>query len=76
MCLAVPLEIEQIQGDFAIARAGNIRRKINIAMLTNPKVGDYCLVHAGFAIRKIDTKAAEETKELLSQIKNVKILKK
>lgn len=70
MCLAVPLEIAKIEGDFAIVRAGSLSRKVNIQMLKNLKVGDYCLVHAGFAIKKIDPQAAKETLSILSQMRH------
>ena len=70
MCLAVPLEIVKIEGDFAIAKTGSLRRKVNIQMLKNIKVGDYCLVHAGFAIKKIDPQAAKETLSVLNQMRH------
>lgn len=75
MCLAVPLQIVKIEKNFAIAKAGTLRRKINIEMLDNLKKGDYCLVHAGFAIQKIDRAAAKETLSLLKKISNVKLSK-
>ena len=69
------MEQMQITEDnkFAIARAGTLKRKINIEMLGNLKVGDFCLVHAGFAISKIDMKAAKEKLSLLKEIKNVSL---
>ncbi len=68
MCLAVPLKIIEIRDKFAVAKAGSLKRMVNIQMLDNIKVGDYCLVHAGFAIKKIDIKAAKETMRILSQL--------
>lgn len=76
MCLAVPLQIERIEGEFAIAKAGSSKRKINIQMLDRPKPGDYCLVHAGFAINKIDVAAARKTLALLDQMQNARISKR
>lgn len=75
MCLAVPLEIIKIDKEFALAKAGSLLRKINIQMLPGLKKGDYCLVHAGFAIQKIDRKAARLTQRLMKQIGNVKLPK-
>lgn len=75
MCLAVPLQIVKIEKNFAIAKAGTLRRKINIEMLDNLKKGDYCLVHAGFAIQKLDRAAAKETLAILKNINNVKLSK-
>lgn len=75
MCLAVPLQIVKVEGSFAIAKAGHLRRKINIEMIDSLKKGDYCLVHAGFAIQKIDKAAAKKTLSLLKKIGNVKLSK-
>ena len=70
MCLAVPARILQIQGDIAKVDFGQkVLQDINIA-LVDVHVGDYVLVHAGYAIQVIDKKTAEETlllwKELLT----------
>ncbi|MFA4842495.1 MAG: HypC/HybG/HupF family hydrogenase formation chaperone [Candidatus Omnitrophota bacterium] len=69
MCLAIPLKIKKIEGDFAEVEAGSFRRKVNIQMLPNTKVGDFVLVHAGFAIQKIDTHKAEETLRMIDEVR-------
>jgi hydrogenase expression/formation protein HypC len=76
MCLAVPLEIVKIEDKFAIAKAGPLRRRINIQMLDSVKVGDFCLVHAGFAIQKIDPQAAGEMKAILNEMHHGKVFSK
>lgn len=68
MCLAIPMKIVKIQGDRAEVSSGNIRRTIAINFLTKPKAGDYVIVHAGFAIEKLDPKIAQETLKLLSEL--------
>lgn len=69
MCLAVPMEIESLPGnDTAIARAGDSKVEINVSLLENPKIGDYVIIHAGFAIETLDFKEAEERIELFRQI--------
>jgi len=68
MCLAVPMQIKNLQGDFALVSAGRFARKVNIQMLPNLRVGDYVLVHAGFAIEKIDLNNAKKTLRLLDEI--------
>lgn len=68
MCLAIPMKILKIEGDRAIVSAGNIRRSIAVNFLTNPAIGDYVMVHAGFAIEKLDPKKAEETLRILGDI--------
>jgi hydrogenase expression/formation protein HypC len=68
MCLAIPMKIKNIQGAFAEVQAGGLRRTINIQMLAQVKRGDYVIVHAGFAIQKIDPKKAKETLDLVNEI--------
>lgn len=69
MCLAIPMKIKSIEGDFAQVEAGKLMRKINIKMLSGLKPGDYCLVHAGFAIQKVDLGRAKETLRLIDEIR-------
>jgi len=68
MCLAIPMKIRKIKGAFAEVEAGRLTRTINIQMLPVAKVGDYVLVHAGFAIEKIDPARAKETLKLIDEI--------
>ena len=68
MCLAIPMKILKIEGDRAIVSSGGIQRIIGINFLKGPKIGDYVIVHAGFAIEKLDTVKAEETLKLLKEI--------
>ncbi len=69
MCLAIPMKIIKIEGDRAVVSAGSIKRRIAINFLKNPAIGDYVMIHAGFAIEKIDTKKAEETLRILAEIR-------
>lgn len=66
MCLAIPMKIKKIKGEFAEVEAGRLMRTINIQMLPQAKLGDYVLVHAGFAIQKVDPKKAKETLEFIT----------
>ncbi len=68
MCLAIPMKILKIEGDRAIVSSGGIQRIIGINFLKGPKIGDYVIVHAGFAIEKLDTVKAKETLKLLKEI--------
>lgn len=68
MCLAVPLEIKEINGNEALAERDGIGRTIRIDFIKNPKIGDCVLVHAGFAIEKISKKQAEETQEAVREL--------
>ena len=69
MCLAIPLKIKSVRGDFAEAETGSLRRTINIQMLTGLKVGDYVIVHAGFAIQRLDPERARETLRIIDEIR-------
>lgn len=69
MCLSIPAKIVEIENDIAkVSISGNIY-SANISMVENVNPGDYILLHAGFAIQKIDEKEAEETNLLLEEIK-------
>lgn len=68
MCIAVPAKVIAIQGEEAELDYGGVRRKANISMLDNIKVGDYVLVHVGYAISKIDEEEAHEILKLWNDI--------
>jgi hydrogenase expression/formation protein HypC len=70
MCLAVPMRVEKVEGSEAIVELGGVRKQINLGLLNNVEVGEYVIVHAGFAIQKVDEKEAKETIEILKQITN------
>ena len=68
MCLAVPMKIKKIKGDMAAAEVEGLEREINVGFLANVKPGDYVVVHAGFAIEKVNEKKAKETLTLFDEI--------
>jgi hydrogenase expression/formation protein HypC len=70
MCLAIPLRLVSVNGNDAVGEVGGIQREVSIMMTPDVKVGDYVIVHAGFAIQVLDQKEAEENLELLRQIGN------
>ncbi|MFH0874650.1 MAG: HypC/HybG/HupF family hydrogenase formation chaperone [archaeon] len=65
MCYAIPAKIISIQSDTANVDYGGVTKKINLSLIDNPKLGDYILIHAGFAIEKLDKKSAEESIEII-----------
>ncbi len=68
MCLAVPAKVIEVNGDIAeVDFGGGIIRDVNV-MLVDARVGQYVLVHAGYAIQVVDQKAAEETLQLWDEI--------
>ena len=68
MCLGIPMKVLKIENDMAIVSAGQIRRRSAINMLDSVNLGDYVIVHAGFAIEKLDPQKAEETLRMLEEI--------
>jgi hydrogenase expression/formation protein HypC len=61
MCLAVPAKIEAIQGEVGEVSLGGNRLRANLSLVENPQVGEYVLVHAGFAIAKYSPEEAAES---------------
>lgn len=68
MCLGIPMKIKKIKGDFAEVEAGKLIRTINIQMLSYVREGDYVIVHAGFAIEKVDPEKAKDTLKIIDEI--------
>jgi len=68
MCLAIPVRIVAIDGDEAETEIAEVRRRVSIALTPEAKVGDYVLLHTGYAIGVIDEAEAEETLKLLEEI--------
>ena len=66
MCLAIPGKIIKINKETALADFFGIQKEINVS-LVEVKVGDYVIVHAGFAIEKTDKKSAMKTYEYLKR---------
>jgi len=67
MCLAVPAEIKSIDGQTATVDYGGVTRTANVS-LVEAKVGDYVIVHAGYAIQLLDKEEAEKTLELFREM--------
>jgi hydrogenase expression/formation protein HypC len=67
MCLAIPAEILKIEGDLAQVNFGGVLREVNVA-LVDAKVGEFVLVHAGYAIQVLSREEAEETLNLWREI--------
>jgi hydrogenase expression/formation protein HypC len=68
MCLAIPALIKSIEGKEAEVEIGGITRRISLWLTPEAKVGDYVLLHTGYAINILDQEEAEETLELLGEI--------
>ena len=68
MCLAVPLKVVEIKGDRAWVDLGGGRKEISLALVEGVKVGEYVIVHAGFAIQKLSKEEEEETLKIIEEM--------
>ena len=71
MCLAVPLKLIEIDGKNAVGESMGMQRKLRVDFIPEPKIGDYVIVHAGFAIERLPEKQALEDLEAWEEMKNV-----
>lgn len=68
MCMAIPTKLIEKRGDIGVVELDGIRREIGLQLLDEVAVGDYVIVHAGFAIERLDEQAAQETLEIFRQM--------
>lgn len=68
MCLAVPMKVVSKNGDSGYAEMSGMKRKVSFMMLPDAKIGEYVIVHAGFAIEKLDEQEANYRLQLLKEI--------
>jgi hydrogenase expression/formation protein HypC len=68
MCLAIPVKITKISGTLAHVNMSGVEREVDIRLIDKAKPGDYVLMHAGFAIEKINKKEAQQTLKMLKNI--------
>jgi hydrogenase expression/formation protein HypC len=69
MCLAIPVRIEELQADdMALVDIGGIKKAISIALVDDVAVGDYVILHVGYALNKVDADEAEKTLELFAEL--------
>ena len=67
MCLAIPSKIVKIEDNVATIDVDGVKREASLLLVDNPKIGDYIIVHAGFAINKINEEDALESLKLLRE---------
>jgi hydrogenase expression/formation protein HypC len=68
MCLGIPMRVIEKNGADAIAESGGVKKNIRLDLIEGVDIGDYVLIHAGYAIEKLDNGEALETLELLRQV--------
>lgn len=68
MCLAIPAKVVEIAvGDQAIVDLGGVRKDISLALVEGVQVGDYVIVHVGYALTRLDPEEAEKTLALMAE---------
>ena len=65
MCLAIPAQVVSVDDQLAVVEIQGVRRQASLMLLPEAKVGDFVLVHAGFAMQVVDQQEAETTNALL-----------
>ncbi len=68
MCLAIPARVVEVaENDLAIVDLGGVRKDVSLALVEDVKVGDYVIVHVGYALTRLDPEEAEKTLALMAE---------
>lgn len=68
MCLAIPARVVEIaENDLAIVDLGGVRKDVSLALVEDVAVGDYVIVHVGYALTRLDPEEAEKTLALMAE---------
>ncbi len=69
MCLAIPVKVVELrEGEQAMVDVGGVRKEISLALVDGIVVGDYVILHVGYAIQKLDPEEAEKTLALFAEL--------
>lgn len=69
MCVGVPMQVVSMDGDDIVAEVDGVRRSASLMMLGDEvKIGDFLIIHAGFAISKLDEEEARETIRIMKEV--------
>lgn len=71
MCVGISARVEEIADGFALVDVTGAKRKVNVEMITNLKIGDYVMLHAGIAIARITENEAKETEMIMNELYSV-----
>jgi hydrogenase expression/formation protein HypC len=71
MCLAVPMKLISIEGNKGIVELSGIKKEISLNLLKDVEIGDYLIIHAGFAIEKLNEEEAKKTLAIWEEIGNL-----
>ena len=68
MCLAVPMRVVSIEGTGGVVELGGVEQPVNFSLLPDASPGEYVIVHAGFALERLDEAEARRTIELINEL--------
>lgn len=68
MCLGIPMKIVEVKDNMGVAELGGVRREIGLILVKDVKIGDFVIVHAGFAIDKLDEEEAQKNLSLIQEL--------
>ena len=71
MCLSIPAKVEQIDGEMAVVSVGGTKYNASLQMLDDVKIGDYILMHTGFAIQKMSEEEALESLKVFEEFEEL-----
>ncbi|MBS1158437.1 MAG: Hydrogenase expression/formation protein [Proteobacteria bacterium] len=75
MCLAIPAQVVELrEGDNAVVDLAGVRKEISLSLVDNVAVGDYVIVHVGYALNKLDPEEAAKTLALFAELSQVNAL--
>ncbi len=72
MCLAIPMEIIELEGEKAVVSRGGLKVRADVRFIDRPRKGDYVMVHAGFAIERVKPERAKEILEYVREMEELK----
>ena len=68
MCLAIPSKVEKIENDMAVVDVDGAKRNVSLLLLSDVNIGDYVIVHAGFALEILNEEDAKETLGMIREM--------
>jgi hydrogenase expression/formation protein HypC len=68
MCLGIPAQVMELAESVAVVEVGGVRREVSVELIDDVATGDWVIIHAGFAIQKLDPEEAEKTLHLFKEI--------
>ncbi len=73
MCLSIPAKIESIDGEMAVVSVGGVEYNASLQLIDDPCVGEYVLLHTGFALQKISEEDAMETLKIFKEFEELNV---